>query len=294
MPASSANLGPGFDAFGLALAIRDEIDVEVVEGPTRVHIDGAGAGEVPLGEDHLVVRTIRNTLAALGASAAGLSLSCRNSIPHGRGVGSSAAAIVSGVVAVRGLLPDPGMLKDEQVLQLATDAEGHPDNAAASLFGGVVLGWMSGQRAHAVSLRPDPAVRAVAAIPDGELSTAKARAMLPATVPHADAAFVAGRAALLVEALTRHPEYLLDATDDRLHQGYRAGAMPGSAQLLRRCRQAGLAATISGAGPSVLVLGVGEDLADRVEEVATSVAPGAWSISPAGISDEGAMLHSMS
>lgn len=291
VPGSSANLGPGFDSLGLALAIRDEIEVRVLDTPgVQVEIDGAGAGAVPRDESHLVVRSIRAAIAALGIEQPGLWLRCRNAVPHGRGVGSSAAAIVAGVSVVRGLLEDPAAADDDFVLQLATELEGHPDNAAASLFGSAVIGWMDGDRARAVIVPTDPNVRAVICVPEAELSTARARAMLPGTVPHHDAAFTAGRAALLVEALSRRPELLLEATEDRLHQHYRAPAMPETARLLLACREAGLAATVSGAGPSVLVLGADEALLERVGSVAGRLSP-SWHVHDPGIDTDGVVVE---
>lgn len=297
VPGSSANLGPGFDSLGLAVNIVDTVEVELREpGVLEIEVTGEAADEVPRDERHLVVKLLRHTLERVGVrEQPGLWVRCHNTIPHGRGVGSSAAAIVSGVLAARGLLADPSLLDDQLALQIATDAEGHPDNAAASLFGSAVLGWMAGTTAQALRLPLHPEIVAVLAIPDVELATAKARAMLPATVPHADAAFVAGRAALLVRALTDHPELLLDATEDRLHQGYRAPAMPATAALVQACRAEGLAATVSGAGPTVLVLaGSGEGSADgvcaRVASLAEQISGAGWTVLQPGISLTGGIV----
>jgi homoserine kinase len=281
VPATSANLGPGFDAFGLALELRDEIEVvaEAAAGPsdTPVEVEGAAAGTLPRDETHLVHRAIVAGLLAAGVPAdqvraAGLRLRCRNRIPHGRGLGSSAAAVVAGLLAARGLLEQPDRLDDDTVLGLATGFEGHPDNAAAAILGGFTISWMTTAgplddppRARAVRLEPHPGIRAVVCVPAGELATSRARKMLPAEVPHADAAFNAGRSGLLVEALTRRPELLLEATEDRLHQHQRAAAMPQTAVLLERLRAAGGAAVVSGAGPSVLVLGDGDGVGPLVE-----------------------------
>lgn len=290
VPGSSANLGPGFDAVGLALAVRDQLEVTVApEGAgTVVEVVGQGAGRVGEGEDHLVVRSLRAALDRVRAPQPALVLRCRNGVPFGRGVGSSAAAVVSGVVLARALLAAPELLDDVAALEVASDLEGHPDNAAASLLGGVTLGWSGPGGARAVRVEPHPDVVAVLALPDGELSTARARAMLPAVVPHGDAAFTAGRAALLVEALTRRPDLLLPATADRLHQPYRASAMPATAELVETCRSHGLAAVVSGAGPSVLVLGTraGETLR-RTTEVG---GPG-WRVLEPGIDRRGAVVE---
>ncbi|GAA1709550.1 homoserine kinase [Isoptericola hypogeus] len=276
VPATSANLGPGFDAMGLALGIHDELEVELLAtDDVVVEVSGEGAGEVPTGEDHLVVRALRHTLELAGAPRTGLRLRCANRIPHGRGLGSSAAAVVSGVVAARALLADPHVLDATAVLRIATEFEGHPDNAAPAIRGGATLAWLSGDGARAVDLDVDERITATVLVPDVRLATSRARGVLPDQVPHRDAAFAAGRAALLVEALARRPELLLDATEDRLHQDYRAPVMAASAELLRALRAEGLAATVSGAGPTVLVLTSGEGtnrldgvLAGLVDDVA--------------------------
>ncbi len=253
VPATAANLGPGFDSFGLALSLYDEVEVRVAPGGLTVEVTGEGADTVARDESHLVVRALRAGLDALGITAPGLGLTCTNRIPHGRGLGSSAAAIVAGVVAARalaGLGPD-----DAWTLRLADEIEGHPDNVAAALLGGFTIAWRDDAAGvAAVRLEPAAGVRAVAYVPQRPLATSVARALLPAAVSHADAAWGAGRAGLLVEALTRRPELLLPATEDRLHQGYRAPAMAESAALVSRLRRDGVPAVISGAGPAVLAL----------------------------------------
>jgi len=260
VPATSANLGPGFDALGLALARYDSLDVRALgNGDVVVDVEGEGAGEVPGGEQHLVVRALRAALDLVGAPQTGLHLTCLNAIPHGRGLGSSAAAVVAGIVAARALVADPGALDDAAVLQLATEFEGHPDNAAPAIYGGATIAWTGtgegSEGAHAVRLDVHPDIEATVLVPVVRLATSRARGVLPETVPHADAALNAGRAALLVEALTRSPQHLFEATEDRLHQEYRAGVMAASWELVRALRSDGLAATISGAGPTVLLLG---------------------------------------
>jgi len=276
VPATSANLGPGFDALGLALSLYDELEVQLVAADeVVVEVEGEGAGEVPSGPDHLVVRALRHTLELAGAPQTGLHLRCTNAIPHGRGLGSSAAAVVSGVVAARSLLADPYALDATTVLRIATEFEGHPDNAAPAIRGGATVAWMTDDGPRAVDLEVDPRIGATALVPDARLATTHARHVLPDLVPHADAAFTAGRAALLVEALARRPELLLDATEDRLHQDYRAGVMAASSELLRALRAEGIAATISGAGPTVLALTTAEQapvldgiLAELIDDVA--------------------------
>ncbi len=252
--ATSANLGPGFDSLGLALGLHDEIEVRLGGAPgARVVVEGQGAGEVGDGDDHLVVRAVRAGLKAAGSDVSGgLDLLCRNAIPHGRGLGSSAAAVVAGLAAARALCG--GVLDDDRLLALATDLEGHPDNAAGALLGGLTLAWTERGTPHAVRLQPHPDLAVVALVPTGRLATHHARSVLPASVTHEDAAANSARSALLVHALTERPDLLLPATEDRLHQRQRAGAMPETIALVDRLRADGMAAVVSGAGPSVLVL----------------------------------------
>lgn len=254
VPASTANLGPGFDSLGLALGLYDVMEVEVTASGLKVEVIDAGAGgvaDVPLDESHLVVRAIRRASEHAGFSPPGLWLRCANAIPHARGLGSSAAAVVAGIAAGYALA---GRELDADALHLAAEFEGHADNAAASLFGGLVIAWAESGRFHARRLEPHPDLRPVLAVPMVRSSTQEARGLLPARVSHADAAFTAGRAALAVHALTTDPSLLLPATEDRLHQHYRAPAYPLSARLVSELRSAGIAAAISGAGPSVLAL----------------------------------------
>ncbi|WP_279579579.1 homoserine kinase [Fodinicola feengrottensis] len=232
VPASSANLGPGFDALGLALGLYDDVELSIVSDGLLVEVTGEGARDVPTDESHLLVRAARAAFDRLGGQPAGLRLSCTNRIPHGRGLGSSAAAIVAGVVAAS-VLADPdagprGALSDDELLSLATELEGHPDNVAACLLGAGTIAWMEGPKAQAVRFHPAADLVPVAFVPTQPLSTEVARGLLPARVPHADAAANAGRAALLVHALTTDLSVLLAATEDRLHPG------------LSSCRDAGV------------------------------------------------------
>lgn len=254
VPATTANLGPGFDSLGLALEYRDELTAQVLETGLEVVVEGEGVDGVPLDESHLVVRTIMRTLALLDAEAPGLRLVCRNRIPHARGMGSSSAAIVAGVWLGRALVPGGAeLLDDDAAFRLAADIEGHPDNVAPAWFGGFTIaghddGWF------AVGSPVDPRIETVVLVPPTPLSTEAARGLLPASVPHADAAADAGRAALVVAALAQRPDQLLRATHDRLHQEYRRPAMPESLALIDRLRAAGVPAVVSGAGPTVLAL----------------------------------------
>lgn len=253
-PATSANLGPGFDSFGLALSLHDVVEARVVSHGVHVDVAGEGASELPTDGSHLVVSVMRATFDLLGVSQPGLRLACHNRIPQGRGLGSSAAAIVSGVLLADALVGG-GAVTPDQALGLATATEGHPDNVAACLFGGFSLAWRETGVARAVRLDVHAEVRPAAFIAPNALSTALARGLLPSDVPHAVASANAGRAALLVAALTTQPALLLAATEDSLHQEFRRPAMPDSLELVDSLRAAGVPAVISGAGPSVLALG---------------------------------------
>jgi homoserine kinase len=257
-PATSANLGPGFDALGLCLGLYDDLEATTTSTGLFVEVSGAGADEVPTNEGHLVVRSLRAALDAMDVPQPGLRLSTVNRIPHGRGLGSSAAAIVAGIQLAAGLYPDHA-LTTQAALSLADAIEGHPDNVAACLLGGLTIAWTDETGAHATRLDVDRRVDAHVLVPSQAVSTEVARAVLPAEVSHRDAATNAGRSALLVAALTQDPSLLLAATEDRLHQRYRGPAMPASLALVDRLRAVGVAAAISGAGPSVLVLRSDED-----------------------------------
>jgi homoserine kinase len=254
-PATSANLGPGFDALGLALAMYDEVAAKVTDSGVRVAVTGEGSTDLPTDESHLVVRAMRHAFDALGEQPSGLALRCVNRIPQARGLGSSSAAIVAGVLLARALTVDgTTRLDDAAALRIAAELEGHPDNVAPCLLGGLTIAWTGEDGAEAVRLEPADAIAPIVFVPRERGSTAAARAALPATVPHADAARNAGRAALLVHALTAAPARLFAATEDRLHQPYRAAGMPGTAALVSELRASGVAAVVSGAGPSVLAL----------------------------------------
>ena len=268
--ASSANLGPGFDSLGLALALYDEISAETTSGTTFVDVDGEGEGQVPEGPDNLVAVAIRRGLAAAGVEAAGLKVHCRNTIPHSRGLGSSAAAVVGGLAVANALVAqsDRQPLSAEQLIQIAGEFEGHPDNASASVLGGAVVSWSeaapgdsgSAPGYFAAPLRLHPDIRIFPGIPDVRSSTAETRVLLPEQVSHEAARFNVSRAALLVLALTERPDLLMAATEDQLHQPQRAPAMPASGEYLQLLRRHGVAAVLSGAGPSVLAFTNGADL----------------------------------
>ena len=260
VPASAANLGPGFDSLGLALSLYDEIVVTTVDSGLQVEVEGEGAGQVPLGREHLVVRAVERGLAAAGATIPGLAVRCRNDIPHSRGLGSSAAAVVGGLAAANGVLAQAGStpLTTRQLIQIASEFEGHPDNASAAVMGGAVVSWteVDGESTtySAVPLRLHRDIRIFSAIPEERSLTAATRVLLPGRVSHEDARFNVSRAALLVVALTERPDLLLSATADVLHQPHRASAMPTSAEYLRLLRRCGVAAALSGAGPAIIAL----------------------------------------
>jgi homoserine kinase len=256
VPATSANLGPGFDTLGLALSLYDELIVTARAEPgVVVHVTGVGEGEVPTDESNLVAQSIVHAFTALGQPVPGLELHAHNVIPHGRGLGSSAAAIVSGIMAAKGLLEGIVEIDASLLLKLATDLEGHPDNVAPALFGGLTIAWTTSEGPSHKRLLVHRGVSPVVFVPESTLSTKLARSLQPASVPHEDATFNVSRSALLVAALIQSPELLLAATEDRLHQSYRASAMRETDTLITMLRDAGLAAVVSGAGPSLLVLG---------------------------------------
>lgn len=287
VPATSANLGPAFDAAGIALMLHDEVEVRTCRAGCSVDVVGEGADELPRDDSHLVLRAVRAGLDAAGVAQPGLAMSATNRIPHGRGLGSSAAATIAGLVAAREMARTVGRasaLSDDALIALATTFEGHADNVGATLRGGLTLVWTEpGGRPRSARLDVDPRVRPVICVPEARLSTDRARGLIPESVPHRVASFNVARSALLVAALTADPSLLLAATDDRLHQPYRAGAFPDSMALLESLRSRGLAAAISGAGPSVLVLGVDG------QPPQFSVADG-WVAHPLSVDSDGASV----
>ncbi|MHA6796152.1 homoserine kinase [Pseudonocardia bannensis] len=280
VPASSANLGPGFDSLGLALSLYDEIDVAVTADGVHVEVLGEGAGQVPCDESHLVVRAMRAAWAVLGDAPSGLRLRCRNAIPHSRGLGSSAAAAVAGSVAAAVLSGRDPELDRQALLQVTAGMEGHADNAAASLLGGFVIAWETSpgsgnkpDRFDAVRLDTHPGIHPVAFVAGVESSTKTTRGLLPDRVPLTDAAFTGSRTALSVLAFTQRPDLLFAATEDRLHQGYRRPAYPASADLVDALRHRGVPAAISGAGPTVLALTSDGTVPDGIDTHGFTVVP---------------------
>ncbi|WBU38280.1 homoserine kinase [Homoserinibacter sp. YIM 151385] len=278
VPATTANLGPGFDTLGLALAVYDELVVTAVAEPgAHVEVHGVGEGEVPTDESNLVVRSIAYAFDAYGQELPGLRIVAHNGIPHGRGMGSSGAAIVSGIMAAKGLLEGVVDIDAQGLLRLATALEGHPDNVAPALFGGLTIAWMTPDGPQHKKLIVHRGVSPYVAVPESStMSTALARSLQPASVPHEDAIFNVSRSALLIAALIQSPELLHAATEDKLHQSYRASAMPETDALIQVLRQEGLAAVVSGAGPSILVLGSDPAQRLRAAELVAEHAASPW------------------
>jgi homoserine kinase len=284
VPATSANLGPGFDSAGLALTLYDDVMVRIAESGLVVDVAGEGADAVPRDRRHLVVKSLRAAFDRLGGQPRGLEVVCANRIPHSRGLGSSSAAIVAAIVAARALvLGGDELLDDDASLALANELEGHPDNVAACLRGGATFAWGSPVEVLRVDTHPDLAP--VAFVPSTRSSTKRVRRMLPETIPFADAAANAGRAALLPTALSSAPELLFAATEDALHQQYRAPAMPRTAKLVASLRRSGIAAVVSGAGPTVLALVRSADA-----EAVSGHVPNGWTVRALQVDTEGARV----
>jgi homoserine kinase len=294
VPATSANLGPGFDALGLALAMHDEVEARVTGGGLAVAVSGEGEETATAGEQHLVVRAMRAAFGVMGGQPPGIALRCVNAIPHGRGLGSSAAAAVSGVLAARALVAGGAdLLPDADVLALTVDLEGHPDNVAACLAGGLTVAWRgAGGSVGVLGLAVLDSLAAVACVAPTAVATRDARRVLPEVVPHADAAANAARSALLVAGLTIDPGVLFDATEDFLHQRYRASVMPQTADLLGRLRQAGVAAVVSGAGPSILAMTVaGQQPGAKVVDSIARETGTPWRVIPLDVDRQGAAIQ---
>ena len=249
-PATVANLGPGFDALALAVDLWNEVEADLHAAPA-VTVEGEGAGELPEDASNLVFRAMAWLAREAGGSLPPLALRCRNRIPLERGLGSSAAAVVGGLVLADRLLETA--LDPDRLLEVAVDIEGHPDNVAACLRGGAVLAYLSRSGWRAEALTPHPDLRLAVLVPEHErLPTADARRVLPREVPLADAAFNAGRAALAVLALTQRPDLLPEALEDRLHQQRRLPLVPGARAMFEELRAAGVPVCVAGAGPALL------------------------------------------
>lgn len=259
VPASTANLGAGFDTLALALDLRDRIEVEVVDAPgLELSVSGEGAGALPAGRDNRFVVALETGLRwALGEVPleVGFRIAMHNAIPLGRGLGSSAAATVAGLVAANALTGNG--LDQRRLLTLSIEIEGHPDNAAAALLGGFVVIAVVDGRPETIRFDVPKDLGVVLFVPDVQMATTEMRAALPHDVPHRDAVFNLGRVALTVAGFASgRYDTLRAGTEDRLHEPYRAVAYPALPRLLAAARAAGaLGACLSGSGSTVLAFG---------------------------------------
>jgi homoserine kinase len=291
IPATSANVGPGFDALGLALALYNEVSASEADA-ISVTLAGEASGGLPTGGDNVVVRGVRLAYEAAARPFKGVTVACVNRIPAARGLGSSAAAWIGGLVAGNALLGGP--LSRDALLALAARAEGHPDNVAAALLGGLTISCaQSDGRISAVSLPVPATLRWVVLVPEVTKATAEARAVLPETVPRADAVFNVQRVALLLAALQAQRSLeLAAALDDRLHQPYRQRLFPWMPAVVDAARAAGaLGCVLSGAGPSLLavVSGAVEPVVRAMDSaLARAGIPGA--ARPFEVDTEGALM----
>lgn len=252
VPASTANLGPGFDTLGMALSLYAWIEMAEGDGQTVIKMHGSGLEGIPADKNNLIYKVAQLLFREAGVSVPELNITMYSDIPLTRGLGSSASAIVGALVAANALIGSP--LTEDRLFQIATGLEGHPDNVGASLFGGIVVAAWDGHRADYVRLDPHPALEVLVAVPRFQLSTEKARHALPKQIGMADAVFNVGRSSLLVAALASGQLQLIAAAmKDRLHQPYRAALIPGMAEILDGASKHGaLGAALSGAGPTLL------------------------------------------
>jgi len=292
VPASSANLGPGFDTFGLALSIYNEYAVRAGApgGPVRVRLVDAEGAPLPSPSEDLMVAAMTRAFDHAGVEPPALEIEGRIAIPMGSGLGSSAAAIVGGLMAAKGLLAPEAELDGDALLALATELEGHPDNVAPALLGGLTIAWSTPAGPRAKKFNVHRGVAPLVAVPDFAVPTKVARALQPETVPYGDAVFNLSRSALLIAALVQSPELLFEATDDKLHQTYRASAMPATNELVGRLRAAGLPAVVSGAGPSILVLGGDPALRAQGQAILDAAVGSRWTVRTPAVDFKGATV----
>ncbi|REE69483.1 homoserine kinase [Paenibacillus taihuensis] len=255
VPASTANLGPGFDALGMALSLYAWIEMAIPQdGQTVINLHGDGLNGIPVDKSNLIFKVAQLVFDRAGVSVPELAIDMYIEIPLTRGLGSSASAIIGGLVAANALIGSP--LSQDELFQLSTELEGHPDNVGASLFGGIVVASWDGNRAEKVTINPPADLEVLVAIPAFELATEKARHALPTQVPMKDAVFNLASSSLLVAALASgNLDLIPHAMRDRLHQPYRAALVPGMAEILERATEHGaLGVALSGAGPTLLTL----------------------------------------
>ena len=289
VPATSANLGPGFDTLGLALSLRDTLTAEILGEGLAIEVHGEGADTVSLDESHLVVQSMQMAFEAMDVRPHGLLLTCHNAIPHARGLGSSSAAIVGGIVLARGLVEGgEARLPDDDAFRLAAQIEGHPDNVAPAFYGGLTISGHDERGFYSVGAAVAPEISAVVFIPPSGVETKVARGLLPESVPHRDAAANSGNTALLVAALAGQPDQLFRATRDHLHQEYRRAAMPESLALVDTLRAEGFPAVVSGAGPTVLVFSDGVD--SHATRALLDRAPQGWDARALSVESSGARI----
>lgn len=254
VPATTANLGPGFDSLGMALNLYNELEMEEIPAGLEIEVEGEGAEEIERTEANIIYRAAAAVFGRTGRAPAGLRLRLYNSIPLARGLGSSAAALVGGVLAANCLLGEP--LAADDLLRMAVELEGHPDNVAPAFLGGVAVSALVNGNVICRKVSNPAGLQAVVAIPHFHVSTAEARGVLPASVPFSDAVYNLSRLSLLVTAFA-HSDFALLARvmDDRLHQPYRMGLVPGLQEVFEAARSAGaLGVALSGSGPSVVAL----------------------------------------
>jgi homoserine kinase len=280
VPATVANLGPGFDALALAVDLANEVELDTEAEPAVV-VEGEGAGELPEDASNMVFRSMAYLAREAGGSMPPFRLTCRNAIPLERGLGSSAAAVVGGLLLADEVLG--AGLSPDRLLEVAVDIEGHPDNVSACLFGALVVAYLSRRGWRAERLEPHPSLRPVLLVPEEErVPTADARRALPRQVPLSDATHNVGRTALALIALTTRPELLPEALEDRLHQARRLAMAPSARALFQDLRDAGVPVCVAGAGPSLLAF---ETDAAAVPELG----PG-WRVLRVGVSEAGARI----
>jgi homoserine kinase len=282
VPATAANLGPGFDALALAMDLVSEVEVDTEAEPAVV-VEGEGAGELPEDASNLLFRSMAYLAREAGGSLPPFRLTCRNAIPLERGLGSSAGAVVAGLLLADEVLGTG--LGPDRLLEVAVDIEGHPDNVSACFFGGLVVAYLSRTGWRAERLEPHPSLRPVLLIPQEErLPTSDARRALPREVPFSDAAHNVGRTALAVVALTARPQLLAEALEDRLHQSRRLAMAPSARALFQDLRDADIPVCVAGAGPTLLAF-------ETDDSTVPVLGPG-WRVLRVGVG-EGAQLRSL-